>query len=373
MSLPALLGTAVRMIFVISGAFLLNRLLPPPYWGWDIHDLIYQRMPLQPPDTQIVIVDIGRLGRIGLGELVHRIGAAKPKFIAIDAVFPEQHSPLEDSLWKAALCEVSQQVPICLAESLALEVPFERSKPLKVSLSRFTDCTEEAFANLLTEEPHAVRTVRRCLLYAVTQADTHYSLALRAALALDPDLRAELPRIEPQQRIRYRGNLSHFYYLNGLEVLHDSLPLEWLGGKVVFMGLADPLYLTMEDVFFSPLHPRPFRQAFPDMYGVIVHANILSMLMHRSFFRELSVGWALVLVGVGYLLFGAVRRGVRVVWLRYFAIRAAQALLTWGAFELMLYLGKLGLWFPVEVVFWGLLLAGEVALARPSHNLAQIL
>ncbi len=373
MSLPALLGTAARLAFVIGGAFLLNRLFPPPFLGWDVHDFIYQRMPPLPPDTQIVIVDIGRLGRIGLAELVRQIGAAKPKIIAIDAVFPEQHSPVEDSLWKAALCEVAQQVPVCLAESLALEAPFEHSKPLRVSLSQFTDCTEEAFANLLTEEPHAVRTVRRCLLYAVTQADTHYSLALRAALALDPDLRAELPKLEPQQRIRYRGNLAHFYYLNGVEVLHDSLPLEWLRGKAVLIGLADPLALTMEDVFFSPLHPRPFRQSLPDMYGVVVHANILSMLMHRSFFREVSVGWALALVGVGYLLLGAVRRGVRAVWVRYFAIRAVQALLIWGAFELMLYLGTLGWWFPVEVVFLGLLLAGEVALARPSPNLAQIL
>lgn len=370
MRLPEILGAAARLAFVIGGAFLLHRLFPPPFWGWDVHDLIYQRMLPQPPDTQIVIVDIGRLGRIGLAELVRQVAAANPKLIAIDAVFPEQHSPVEDSLWRTALCEVSSHVPICLAESLALQEPFEHSRPLKVSLSQFTDCTEEAFANLLTEEPHAPRTVRRCLLYAVSQADTHYSLALRAALAIEPTLRAELPQLQPQQRIRYRGNLSHFYYLNGVEVLQDSLPVGWLQDKVVLMGLADPLFLTMEDIFFSPLHPRLFRQAFPDMYGVVVHANILSMLAHRNFFRELAVGWALALVGIGYIFLGAVRRLMPTLWLRSVAVRLIQVLLIWGGVELMLYLGKLGLWFPVEAFFWGMLLAGEVALARPLRSLA---
>lgn len=284
MRLSEIFGAGIRLVLVIGGAFGLHRLFPPPFWGWDVHDFIYRRLPPQPPDTQIVIVDIGRLGRVGLAELVRQIGAAKPKLIAIDAVFPVRHSPPEDSLWRSALCEVAAQVPICLAESLALQVPFERSKPLRVSLEQFTDCTEEAFANLLTEEPQAPRTVRRCLLYAVAGADTHYSLALRAALALDPALRAELSRLEPQQRIRYRGNLSHFYYLNGVEALENTLPLDWLQGKVVLMGLADPLYLTMEDIFFSPLHPRPFHQAFPDMYGVVVHANIVSSLPHEAFF-----------------------------------------------------------------------------------------
>ncbi|MCX7979832.1 MAG: CHASE2 domain-containing protein [Bacteroidia bacterium] len=352
---------------VVGGAALLHHLFPPYKWGWDIHDLIYRRLPPQDPDTHIVVVDIGRMDRKALAYLLDRLSEAQPAFIGIDAVFPHPLSPEGDSLWEKALCQAHTRTTVCLAGSLDLTYPLPQAPPQAVSTSRFTHCATQAYANLLLHEPYAPKTVRTYLAYTVAGQDTHYALALQAALAIAPSLHVELPHLPATGPIRYLGNIEHFYYLNGEEVLRDSLPLQWLRGKAVLLGIADPLRQSLEDIFFTPLNPGFLRQTFPDMYGVVIHANIASMFVHRAFYKPIAEAWSYLATGIIYVLLAVLGIGLphRFHWI---AVRLSQIGALWGTVELTLWLGIKGLWFPAEPLIWGILLAGEVSLGSSSSR-----
>ncbi|MCX7606549.1 MAG: CHASE2 domain-containing protein [Bacteroidia bacterium] len=364
MRLSELLHWIGRLSLVVGGAFLLDFCLPPYMWGWDVHDLIYQRRPPQQPDTHIVIVDIGRMERPALAALISRLATAKPAFIGIDAIFPSLLSPEGDSIWQQALCSTATHIPLCIAGGLNLHYPLEKAPPQAMSNSLFTRCAEQAYANLILHEPYAPKTVREFLPYTVVGKDTHFSFGLRAALAIDPSLRAELPRWKGKCPINYLGNLEHFYYLSGEEVLRDTLPLEWLKNKTLLLGVADPLRLSMEDIFFSPLNPHFLRQSFPDMYGVVIHANIASMLHHRSTFRHLPALWTGVLLGLFYAFLSLIAKALPAGFPRWGGIRLLQVAGLFGAVELTLRLGTEGYWFVVEPLLWGILLGGEIELWR---------
>ncbi|GIV25513.1 MAG: hypothetical protein KatS3mg026_1205 [Bacteroidia bacterium] len=363
MTLESILWGSFRLLLVVGGGWVAHVFLKPLTEVWDLRDWAYKRWPAVAPDTQIVIVDIGKMERARLAALLERIGAAAPAFIGIDAVFPFQRDSQQDSAWSLALCRTANVVPIALACSLDLRYPLLHAPPLRKSLNRFAGCTGlEAFANLLTRD--SVRVVREYLLYTVTGRDTHWSLALAAALARDPYLRWELPAWAGPVPIRFRGNLEHFYYLNGEEVLRDSLSLGWLRDKIVFLGLADPLRGTLEDIFFSPFSAAITDRRFPDMYGVVIHANVTSMLLQRWRFSPVPEGWALAALGVWYLLLGWITQRLKHPTWRGLLIRAVQGLTLVGAWKALMALTVAGHWVPWVSFFAGVLIAGEVELLR---------
>lgn len=367
MSLPALLGWIFRLLFAGGGAFLLNYLFPPESWSWRVQDLIYKRMPPTPPDTQIVVVDIAHMGRAQLAQLLRQLSEARPRFIGIDAIFPTLRSPGEDTLWAQALCTVSAHIPVCLVSTLDLSKGFEQAPKRPASHESFTRCAEEAFANLVLYDSVA-RITRECLLYTIAGKDTALSLGTRAAVAMDSTLWDTLFNLPPRIPLRYQGGIAHFYLLSGEEIIRDSMPLAWLSGKVVLLGVADPLRQTMEDIFFSPFNEGFLKRSFPDLYGVFIHANIASMLVRRSFFHEVSLPWILILFFISYIGISFISTGLRPGIWRGIILRSMQAILLWGAVELTLRLGVKGYWLPIEPVLWFILIAGEMESWRSPHH-----
>ncbi|GEM_PF-1264308 len=368
MSLPALLGWIFRFVFAAGVAFLVNHFLPPESWSWRVQDLIYRRMPPSPPDTQIVVIDIARMGRGQLAQLLRAVGEAQPRFIGIDAIFPTLISPREDTLWAQALCTVSARVPVCLASTLDLSKGLERAPERPASHENFTQCAEQAFANVILHDS-AARIARECLLYTIADGDTALSLGTRTALALDSSLRDTLFALPPRMLLRYQGGMTHFYLLTGEDIIRDSIPLAWLRGKVVLLGVADPLRQTMEDIFFSPFNEGFLRRSFPDLYGIFIHANVASMLMHRSFFHEVSYLWVGGLLLLAYAFISIAGSGAPLGIWRGVSIRGMQLALLWGAIELTLRLGVKGYWLPVEPLLWFILIAGEMEIWRLPYRI----
>lgn len=365
MKIISLLWILTRILAVIILAYSIDSIFPPQAWGWRIHDLFYRFSP--PPqtiDTQIVIVDLGQLRREELARLLLRLKEASPKIIGIDAIFPYPYDPYQDSLWRNALCQTNAVIPVVLAATLDLKHPLLEAPRQSVSLPTFTDCADEAYANMVLYDTYAPKTVWEFLPYTVSRGDTHYSLALRLALALQPSLRNKLSEWSDIQPLRYRGNLNAFYFASGYEILYDSLPINWMRDKVVLIGLADPLRQTMEDIFFTPLNPKLLPRDLPDMYGVVVHANILSMLLNEKPFVKVEEGWILlVIVGMHVGLMGAWMY-LPHRWLRWVVLRLLQALFIALAVTLTVFLVGKGVWLPVEPLLWAILLAGEVELPQ---------
>ncbi|MCS6789817.1 MAG: CHASE2 domain-containing protein [Bacteroidia bacterium] len=365
MRIASILWILTRILIVIILAYSINSFFPPQAWGWRVHDLMYRYFrSTQSIDTQIVIIDLGQLRREELARLLLRLKEVSPKIIGIDAIFPYPHTPHQDSLWRAALCQTSATIPVVLASTLDLKHPLLEAPRQSVSLPAFTDCTEEAYANMVLYEDYAPKTVWEFFPYTVSQGDTHYSLALRLALALQSSLRSRLSEWSGIQPLLYRGNLNAFYFASGYEILYDSLPINWMRDKIILIGLADPLRQTLEDIFFTPLNPKLFPRDFPDMYGVVIHANILSMLLHNEPFLRVGEGWIfLMMVVIHAGLIGTWMYLPR-RWQRWLALRILQLIFLTLAVAMTVVLVSHGVWLPVEPLLWGILISGEIELLQ---------
>ncbi len=61
--------------------------------------------------------------------------------------------------------------------------------------------------------------------------------------------------------------------------------------------------LVIDDLHFTPLNEIVSGKSFPDMYGVVIHANILSMILSGKYPRLASAGIAYLFAFLITLLF----------------------------------------------------------------------
>jgi CHASE2 domain-containing sensor protein len=90
-----------------------------------------------------------------------------------------------------------------------------------------------------------------------------------------------------------------FYTLDVQDVLTENFVPGMIKDKVVIFGflggaLGDP---SWSDKFYTPLNLKMAGKANPDMFGVVVHANIVSMIMNEDYVNRMY-GWAEILMAI---------------------------------------------------------------------------
>ena len=133
------------------------------------------------------------------------------------------------------------------------------------------------------------------------------SFAAKIAQVYKPEsIKAIERRNKDTEIINYKGNVNcatkdsltnskiTFWALDVDDLfILDSVTLkERIEGKVIIMGYMGPDFRTYstEDRFFTPLNANYVGKADPDMYGVIVHANIVSMILSENYINEMPDG-----------------------------------------------------------------------------------
>ena len=97
-------------------------------------------------------------------------------------------------------------------------------------------------------------------------------------------------RSDQKTEIHYFGNLSNFQFYDFDEVMDPAFAAENIKDKIVligFLGLPSKRNTVQldEDKLFTPLNPRLSGRSYPDMYGTVVHANILRMALEDDYIR----------------------------------------------------------------------------------------
>jgi len=347
--------------FTLTGLALYGvlSLFPLTYWPWRWMDFFQRVEGACTPDTNFVIIDVGHLSRPQIAMLLQRVAAQKPRVIVMDLYFAYRQGPEADSLLRETLCQVTATLPLYLPSDIQDAAAPGEKPSMPVSDPFFATCTRKAFANLLYQESLGGRIIRYARLYHDTPTGTEPSLAWAAVLHLD-SARLAGRRLPPVSPIRYRGNIACFYFFVGKDLITDTLPLPLLSQKAVFIGLADPLYKYTEDLFFSPMGIRPLALTMPDMYGVVIHANIASMLYHQNFWKPVHPAFVYFVAGLGFVILGILAdAGMRYVYIRVRLAQIALILLLGALFAL---LSRHGYWVDAEGAFLTLFIGGEMCL-----------
>ena len=250
----------------------------------------------QPPDSNIVIVNIGRMDRAGVAQAIERVAAAGPAVIGIDAFFRQLKEPRGDSALARALQQHGARI-VLVHELSEYDTATGGFRSLRTSNPAFNKWVSNGYANV-TNDPNSPKTIRSISPQQQVGERTVPSFALALVQRYDSAAaRRCLARGNGQEVINWRGNYSHFYFLDTSAVRDTSVALDVVRGKIVLMAFVDVIdrYGSLEDRYFTPINERYAGKSFPDMYGIVIHANMISMLLSGQYVDHMPAWLGIVL------------------------------------------------------------------------------
>lgn len=254
-----------------------------------------------PTDTNVVLVNIGS-GRSEIARQIEVLSEYSPCTIALDVFFGRDKSPEEDSALEQALSKAKNLVFACKLENYNEDS--DRYDSIYKSMPRFVKYGTSGFANLYIDTSKDFRTARRMLTRVSTNDSSRLMFGLRAAQFFDSNaVGSFLGRGNQLETINFRRNMGKYLTFEREETLMPNDALEAVRGKIVLIGIMGPNTKTpaTEDVFFTPMNEKFIGRSYPDMYGVVVHANIISMILdsrygQSQYINTLPDDWSNVLV-----------------------------------------------------------------------------
>lgn len=248
-------------------------------------------------DENVVLVNIGLESRAGIAMMIDSISQHNPAVIGVDSFFD---FPKEDTLADMMLMDALSRVENLIMVSKVMFNPdTEEFDSVHYSWPWFTFNAEPAFANLDTEAD-VQEDLKMCRQFVpqIRTADGENQIAFGVKMASYLDSAKSqkfLDRGNEVEVINYRGNVldygatkfgNKYYALDVPDVFGSNYVPEIIEGKVVlfcFLGEYLGDRENFEDKFFTPLNDVYIGRAFPDMYGGVIHANIVSMIMNENY------------------------------------------------------------------------------------------
>jgi CHASE2 domain-containing sensor protein len=281
--------------------------------GYEMTDQVFSNEQWREPppaDTNIVIVNIGIQPRRVIAEQINMINRFKPRVIGIDTYFGVlKPDTLGDMMLANAIANADNLImyaKLLEPDSNNVWHDVQYCNPL------FAQDKETASVNLVDEDAgtqqHEFKTCRsffpRERLYndETKQIDTVLAFAVALTRHYAPgNVERFLARNIEEELINYSGNVmdfgktpygTRFFALDWDQIL-DSMQFfpDLLKDKIVLLGyLGDNFNDTrsVEDKYFTPLNKQYAGRAYPDMYGVVVHANIISMILNEQYLNQMK-------------------------------------------------------------------------------------
>lgn len=300
---------------------------------FQITDIVFSRIRPDPTvDQRIVVVNLGNLSRREVAQQIHIISQYKPKVIGIDSYFncegrlrDSLNCPqLLDTLGNLLLSDAIKQAGNVVLVSKLLQ---KTTTSLNDELIDFYDSVEysdlnfsmyakHGFANLVTDPPAVYQDdVKQCRSFVPKYKindEEQYAFAVQMCMMFDSaKTKRFLERNKDEEIINYRGNIEiqdirlksirqketsttryplMFYAVDADQLLNEEVLPDLFNNTIVIVGFmgsyfGDP---SWNDKYFTPLNKKVAGRANPDMFGVVVHANIVAMILNEDYVNELA-------------------------------------------------------------------------------------
>ena len=271
---------------------------------WNITDVVFSKIRNDgryKTDSNIVLVNVGNLSRREIAEEVKIINEYKPAIVSLDIRFTKRKSNEQDIPLRNAFNSTKKLV-------LPIKLNYDYNKEKFTSVTPchpfFTKNAIMGFVNVIADrsyrnitdkeleeiESKYAKTIRKISIRENVNGKTEYDFAARILQIYAPEKFNRLMlRKNNIQTINFRRNFDKYITLDVADVFKRSEKLKQIKDKIVMFGFLGPDINTKvsEDIFFTPLNPQFVGKSFPDMYGVVIHANVLSMLLDETYFYAL--------------------------------------------------------------------------------------
>lgn len=286
----------------------------------ELTDYAFSTLRVEDPliDTNVIVVNVGYLSREMIGRQIEILSALNPKVIALDILFS-----CEGGLRDSINCPEAFNVKgnkvfgdaVRNTKGMVMAHKLWQTRALQISNTAVYDSLEhsdeelrgnayEGFVNLVTNAEHQedLKICRELIPAKVINGERQLAFSVMAAMIYDSvKTQKFLKRNNETEIINYRGNIVDWHgastYPGRYIVLDWDQALDtstfatgMIKDKIILMGFlgADLRDTSWDDKFFTPLNKKFGGRARPDMYGPVVHANIISMIMNEDYVEELD-------------------------------------------------------------------------------------
>lgn len=227
----------------------------------------------------IVLINIEQRDRYELSQLIEKIKESKPKVIGLDVIFKQAKNSYTDSILSHTI-----------NDSIIVNSIIINQDSIKRNHAIFQNENQEGFVNFNFDNKTSVI---RNFKGIVKKSDKLYE-AFSVVIAnkfLNNKLKKR--KLKLPRHINYLGNIDAFVTMNfdQIVLLEDTGILK---DKIVLLGyLGTPTgnMYDIEDKHFTPLNKITAGKSNPDMFGVVIHANIINMLINHNYIFRVSNFW----------------------------------------------------------------------------------
>jgi CHASE2 domain-containing sensor protein len=243
---------------------------------------------LQSPtvDTNIILVNIEDLGRKDIAAVIDKVYQANPAVIGLDVFFSNVHDSIGDPFLNESIHKAN--------DKLVMAGFYDEEKKAFDDEYKIFAGGSYGHANIMTNEDRTE--VVRKFTPAYPVADSAI-LSFSSLIAREYDQQVFdvlARRGKKKEYINYKGNKNTYLLLNHREILKDSLAdISFMKNKIVMIGFLGGKTGSTEDfndIFYTPVNKHYYGRALPDMYGMVIHANIVSMIIEKHYIRSMP-GW----------------------------------------------------------------------------------
>lgn len=244
-------------------------------------DVYYsQKLKTEKMASDIVLVNIEHRDRLEIYELVEHLKKQNPKVIGVDIIFKSKKDEFVDSLLASSL----NTSKVIVSKAL-YDITWTNNFPLIQG-----NIEKAGYSNLNFDLHNNV--IRNFEGLRELRDTTHYSFStLVAKNFLEKDWNSDKMEklLSKEIPINYTGSLDNFLSFTYTECMAlENIPV--MKNKIVLLGyLGMPIgnTLDIEDKLYTPLNPQHAGKSPPDMFGVIIHANIIYMLIQQDFITKI--------------------------------------------------------------------------------------
>ncbi|MBL7730547.1 MAG: CHASE2 domain-containing protein [Chitinophagaceae bacterium] len=278
---------------------------------FDFTDMVYSKLgrgALVPIDSTITIVNIGNADRAGIAGLIEKVSAMEPKVIGVDVVFEGPRDSVADALLSGVISNTPNLV-------MANQVEYPTKKDKVVNNGFFDKASkEQGFVNMVTKDNQSIR---QFLPFEKVGNKKYKSFAVAITEKFNAEAVKKLEKRHKEfELINYTRRLSrmgddavdadskvkvkeHDQYqtIEPDMLMEDNVDPSAIKGRIVLLGYVNRDPNDILDKKFTPMNKRYAGKSTPDMNGIVVHANIISMILEENYVKKVP-SWANLLISV---------------------------------------------------------------------------
>ena len=243
-------------------------------------------------DTNIVIVNIGRADRGQIAGIIKLVNEYKPKVIGLDALFPGERDSVQDALLRETFINT---------KNLVAASYIEPSDSFYLRKDHFDEQTpKKGYVNFVT---YNIGTRR---LYTPFEVIDHKRIpSFTSAIVKEFDSNA-YNKLEKRHKeveyINYSRRDNKYFVVEPDTLINDGVDTNILRNRIVLLGYINKDPTDIEDKMFTPMNEKFVGKTIPDMNGIVVHANIISMVIEGNYINKTPkwVAWVLAII-IGWI------------------------------------------------------------------------